>query len=43
MTIYFTDGSTMTCDEIEIGFDGLIVDGYRLVPTAGVLRITSTR
>ena len=43
MTIYFTDGSIMTCNEIEVGFDGLIVDGYRLVPTADVLRITATR
>ena len=39
MTIYFYDGSTMTCEEIEIGADGFIVDGCRFVPFYEVLRI----
>ena len=42
MTVYFYDGSTATCSEIEIGSDGFILDGYRLVPFYCVLRITSS-
>ena len=41
MIIYFYDGGTMYCEEIEIGMDGFIVDGCRLVPFLEVLRIVS--
>lgn len=41
MIIYFYDGGTMTCEEIEMGMDGLIVDGCRIVPFCEVLRIVS--
>ena len=41
MIIYFYDGGEMTCEEIEIGVDGFIVDGCRLVPFYEVLRIVS--
>lgn len=39
MKIIFYDGSTMTCSEIEISNDGLIIDGCRLVPFYEILRI----
>lgn len=41
MTIIFYDGSTLTCSEIEVGADGLIADGYRLIPAYEILRITA--
>ena len=41
MTIYFYDGSHMTCSEIEFGFDSLIVDGCRIVEPIEVLRIVA--
>lgn len=31
MTIYLYDGSTLECGKIEIGFDGIIADEYRLI------------
>lgn len=40
MTIIFYDGSTLTCGEIEVCMDGLLADGYRLIPDREVLRIT---
>ena len=39
MAIVFYDGSTLTCSEIEVGANGLIADGYRLIPLYEVLRI----
>ena len=39
MKVVFYDGSTAECNEIEIGADGFILDGYRLVPFYCVLRI----
>ena len=41
MTIIFYDGSRLGCNEIEFGIDGLIVDGYRVVPLNHVLKIVS--
>ena len=39
MIIIFYDGSVLECNEIEIGADGFIADGYRLIPFYEVLRI----
>ena len=39
MIIIFYDGSTLECSEIEFGIDGLIADGYRLIPLIEVLRV----
>lgn len=41
MTIIYYDGSKLHCEEIEIGMDGLIVDGYRLVPLGEIVRIVA--
>lgn len=41
MTIYFYDGSHMTCSEIEFENDSLIVDECRIVEPIEVLRIVS--
>lgn len=41
MKIIFFDGSTMDASEIEFGCDGLIIDGYRVVPIIEVLRIVT--
>lgn len=44
MTIILFDGTTISCRQIEIGFDGasLIVDGYRMVEMNTILKIVST-
>ena len=39
MIVFFYDGGEMECNEIEIGADGFIVDGCRIVPFYEVLRI----
>lgn len=41
MKIYLYDGSTITCNKIEFGIDGLIVDEYRLVAQEEVRMILS--
>lgn len=41
MIIYFYDGGTLECEEIEIGIDGLIADGCRIIPLLEILRIVS--
>jgi hypothetical protein len=40
MKIYFYDGGVLSCSEIEFGADGLIADGYRLIPLNEITRIT---
>lgn len=41
MRIIMYDGSYLDCNEIEFGADGLIADGYRIVPYLEVLRIVT--
>ncbi len=41
MTVIFYDGSTLECSEIEFGTNGIICDGYRVVPLVEVLRIVA--
>ena len=41
MKIYFYDGSVLTCNKIEFGIDGLIVDEYRLVVPEEIRMILS--
>ncbi len=39
MTIYLYDGSIATCEKLEIGKDGLILDEYRILPLEDVVEI----
>lgn len=39
MIIYFYDGGSMKCKTIEIGMDGIIVDGRLFFPFREVQRI----
>jgi len=41
MKIYFYDGGVLTCNKIEFGIDGLIVDEFRLVPLEEIRMILS--
>lgn len=41
MTIIFNDGSTLTCEEIEIDGFTIIADSYREVPTDDIEKIIS--
>lgn len=39
MTIYLYDGSIVTCEKLEVGRDGLILDEYRIIPIEDVVEI----
>ena len=39
MTVVYTDGSTLTCSEIEVYENDLFCDEYRIVPRCDVERI----
>lgn len=41
MKVIFYDGSSEMCESIEVGKDGFILDGYRVVPFLCVLRIVN--
>lgn len=41
MKIYLYDGSTLTCNKIEFGIDGLFVDEYRVIPLEEIRLILS--
>ena len=39
MIIIYNDGSTLTCNLIEISGSSLIIDGYRIVPIDEIISI----
>ena len=41
MTIYFYDGSMLSCETLDPGADGMIADEYRLVDLSEVVRIVA--
>lgn len=41
MAIVYYDGSELYCEEIEISVEGLIADGYRIVPFNEIERIVA--